>query len=81
MKRENFTITCNGRFAATKHKWNAACREVEKIVRATARIEGTIYSLTDSASAKDEQGYGHVSGRRVWTSVGGTKLEFHIAKE
>jgi hypothetical protein len=75
MKREEFLITSTEGHSITKHAWNSANREVERLVGEIANSEGRNYRLIDSKSEKE--GFYHVSGIRVW----GTGVTLHDAKE
>jgi hypothetical protein len=78
MQRENYTISYNGK-QAVKHKWNAAVREIERLIKEIAREENTTYTLTGSHSEKE--GFYHVSGYRQWEREDGKIVMFEIRKE
>ncbi len=78
MKREQFLITSTIGHNVTKTKWNAANREVERLIREHARNNAEYWSLVESTSEKD--GFYHVSGARVWQSDKGEKISFFITK-
>jgi hypothetical protein len=65
MQRENFKISYNG-IEVIKHKWNSACREVERLIGEIAQEQGKTFRLVKQHSEKE--GFGHVVGIRVWQS-------------
>lgn len=82
MRREIYNIFLEGQPTtklATKHAWNSACREVEKIVREKARAEGCFYRLTNSDSRKVENRFS--IGWREWTNDKGQSYIYTISLE
>ncbi|MGL6227940.1 MAG: hypothetical protein ACRC3J_01860 [Culicoidibacterales bacterium] len=78
MKRENFEIRFEGQ-VVIKHTWNAAQREVEKLIRNIALEEGQAYSLTSKTSELHPTMYKkHHKGTRVWTGDNGKQVSFEI---
>lgn len=75
--RENFRISFNGQ-EVIKHKWNSACREVERLIGEIAKQENSSYSLVDSSSVK--VGFHHVKGTRSWLGDNNRLVQFIIEK-
>lgn len=80
-KRENFLIECSTGETRVKHKWNAACREVEAWIRDIAIAENTTYHLMLVHSIKDDSGFYHVLGHREWRGENGKVVRFGITKQ
>ena len=78
MKREQFLITSTIGHNVIKTKWNAANREVQRLIQEHANNNEGAWALVESTSEK--QGFYHASGVRVWESDKGEKVTFFITK-
>jgi hypothetical protein len=79
MKRETFEIKYSDR-TATKHKWNSAIRETERLIKQLANDERTTYHLVGSESNKDKDGHYYEHGYRTWQGDNGNAVTFTIHK-
>ena len=80
MKREQFQITSTAGHNVIKFKWNAALREIERLVKEMANNDGagSVYHLTDKESIKSDCYF--TSGFREWTREDGLIVKFSVIK-
>ena len=83
MKRGTFLITSTVGHNVTKHAWNSANREAQRLMHEWADQQTTAdypmtWRLVESASEK--VGKFHVSGVRKWKSDAGREVSFFISK-
>lgn len=80
MKRKNYVIESSDGRVQVKHAWNAALREIESMIRETAKSEGTFYRLSGSKAEKGPDGFSFVRGYREWRGDNGRSVRFDIVK-
>lgn len=80
MKRETFEIKIKETDEKYyKHKWNAAIRETESLIKTIADKENQTYSLIAYTGERDKRGR-YVKGSRTWNSEVGDVVTFLISK-
>lgn len=78
MKREEFLITSTKGHNSVKYKWNAARKEVQRLMQEYANSNGGQYTLE---SKSEKQGFHFVSGVMVYTCEStGKEISFFITK-
>lgn len=86
MKREEFLITSTKGHNVTKHKWNSAKKEVQRLMGEYVNQQGEKqllsileYELIEEQSEKE--GFYHVSGVITWKEkMNGDTISFFITK-
>lgn len=66
MRRDSYIIQCNDGRNATKYAWNAALREIHRMVKDKGQ-RGEVFELAESCSVKGDDGR-HIAGSYVWRS-------------
>tara|TARA_R110000744_G_C19371770_1_gene563256 strand:+ start:84237 stop:84479 length:243 start_codon:yes stop_codon:yes gene_type:complete len=78
MKREQFLITSDKGHNTVKYKWNAARKEVQRLMQEYVNINGGSYMLTEKS---EKDGFYFVSGVMIYTDTqAGKEILFSIKK-
>tara|TARA_Y100000114_G_C11764120_1_gene332307 strand:- start:15649 stop:15897 length:249 start_codon:yes stop_codon:yes gene_type:complete len=79
MKRERFLITSTKGHNVIKYSWNAARKEVQRLMQEYANENGGQWMLTSKA---EKQGFYFVSGVMIYTDTqAGKEVTFSIKKQ
>lgn len=79
MKREQFLITSDKGHNVIKYAWNAARKEVQRLMQEYANENGGQWMLTSKA---ERQGFYFVSGVMIYTDTqAGKEITFSIEKQ